>query len=137
MSSDSSGESPVEQAFASGTSQRVGGFRFYFEDKRSEWSPEVEQIHGYQPGTVTPTTALVLSHKHPDDYVYVAATLADIRRTHKPFSTRHRADVRALKQDEASPDRVAFDRLLLTAHHRAKSPSTPGFVETCRWYPIP
>jgi hypothetical protein len=32
----------------------------------------------------------VLSHKHPDDYEQVAATLDDIRRTHKPFSTRHR-----------------------------------------------
>jgi hypothetical protein len=50
----------------------------------------VEQIHGYQPGTVTPTTRLVLSHKHADDYEHVAATLDDIRRTHKPFSTRHR-----------------------------------------------
>jgi hypothetical protein len=33
---------------------------------------------------------LVLSHKHPDDYKYIAATLDDIRRTHKPLSTRHR-----------------------------------------------
>jgi len=32
----------------------------------------------------------VLSHKHPDDYPHVAATLDDIRRTRKPFSTRHR-----------------------------------------------
>ena len=32
----------------------------------------------------------MLSHKHPEDYEQVAATLEDIRRTHKPFSTRHR-----------------------------------------------
>ena len=32
----------------------------------------------------------MLSHKHPDDYEQVATTLEDIRRTHKPFSTRHR-----------------------------------------------
>ena len=32
----------------------------------------------------------MLSHKHPDDYQHIAATLDDIRRTHKPFSTRHR-----------------------------------------------
>jgi len=43
-----------------------------------EWSAEVEQIRGYLPGTVTPTTQLVLSHKHPDDYQYIAATLEDI-----------------------------------------------------------
>jgi len=33
---------------------------------------------------------MVLSHKHPEDYEQVAATLEDIRRTHQPFSTRHR-----------------------------------------------
>ena len=32
----------------------------------------------------------MLSHKHPDDYPHIAATLDDIRRTHKPFSSRHR-----------------------------------------------
>src|ERR1700730_959221 len=84
------GIAPLEQALTGGTAQRVGGYRFYFDDERWEWSPEVEQIHGYQPGTVIPTTRLVLSHKHPDDYEHVAATLDDIRRTHKPFSTRHR-----------------------------------------------
>jgi PAS domain S-box-containing protein len=80
----------LERAFAGGTAQRVGWYRFYFSDERWEWSPEVEQIHGYQPGTVTPTTHLVLSHKHPDDYEYIAATLHDIRQSHRPFSTRHR-----------------------------------------------
>jgi hypothetical protein len=39
---------------------------------------------------VQPTTALVLSHKHPEDYEQVAATLDEIRRTDEPFSTRHR-----------------------------------------------
>ena len=47
-------------------------------------------MHGYEPGSVTPTTELVLSHKHPDDYVQIAATLDEIRRTHQTFSTRHR-----------------------------------------------
>jgi fructose-specific component phosphotransferase system IIB-like protein len=32
----------------------------------------------------------LFSHKHPEDYAQVAATLDDVRRTHKPFSTRHR-----------------------------------------------
>jgi hypothetical protein len=73
------GVAALARAFAGGTAQRVGWYRFYFSDERWEWSPEVEQIHGYQPGTVTPTTQLVLSHKHPDDYAYIAATLDDIR----------------------------------------------------------
>jgi PAS domain S-box-containing protein len=77
-------------ALAGGAPQQFGWFRFYFEDERWEWSPEVARIHGYEPGSVTPTTRLVLSHKHPGDYEEVAATLEDVRRTRRPFSTRHR-----------------------------------------------
>jgi fructose-specific component phosphotransferase system IIB-like protein len=84
------GDDTIEQALAGGAPQRVGWFRFYFADERWEWSDHVQRLHGYEPGTVEPTTELVLSHKHPDDYVQVAATLDEIRRTHKTFSTRHR-----------------------------------------------
>jgi PAS domain S-box-containing protein len=73
-----------------GVPQRVGWYRWFFDDERWEWSPEVERIYGYQPGTVIPTTRLVLSHKHPDDHEQVAATLDDIRRRHTPFSSCHR-----------------------------------------------
>ncbi|MCW2558366.1 MAG: hypothetical protein JWP55_2330 [Mycobacterium sp.] len=81
---------PVEYALAGGAPQRVGWFRFFFADERWEWSPQVERMHGYEPGSVRPTTALVLSHKHPDDYGQVAATIEEIRRTEGAFSTRHR-----------------------------------------------
>jgi len=84
------GDDTIEQALAGGSPQRVGWFRFYFDDERWEWSDQVQRLHGYQPGTVVPTTELVLSHKHPDDYIQVAATLDEIRRTHRTFSTRHR-----------------------------------------------
>jgi fructose-specific component phosphotransferase system IIB-like protein len=87
---DLEGQTPVEHALAGGEPQRVGWFRFYFTDERWEWSPQVERMHGYEPGTVQPTTDLVLSHKHPDDYGQVAATLDEIRRTAGAFSTRHR-----------------------------------------------
>jgi fructose-specific component phosphotransferase system IIB-like protein len=87
---DLDGQTPVEQALAGGEPQRVGWFRFYFADERWEWSPQVERMHGYEPGQVHPTTDLVLSHKHPDDYGQVAATLDEIRRTAGGFSTRHR-----------------------------------------------
>ena len=80
----------LEQALAGGSPQRVGWFRFYFADERWEWSEQVQLMHGYEPGTVTPTTELVLSHKHPDDYQQVAATLEEMRRSHRTFSTRHR-----------------------------------------------
>lgn len=83
-------ESPIEHALAGGEPQRVGWFRFYFTDERWEWSPQVERMHGYEPGTAHPTTELVLSHKHPEDYGQVAATLEEIKRTSGAFSTRHR-----------------------------------------------
>jgi PAS domain S-box-containing protein len=87
---DDIGASPIEQALAGGAPQRVGWFRFYFADERWEWSPQVQRMHGYQPGEVEPTTEIVLSHKHPDDYKQIAATLEEIRRNEQAFSTRHR-----------------------------------------------
>ena len=69
---------------------RVGAFRFYFDDQRWEWSEQVQRMHGYQPGAVTPTTELMLSHKHPEDRDQIAHTLDTIRRTGQPLSSRHR-----------------------------------------------
>ena len=80
----------VEKALAGGAPQRAGWFRFYFADQRWEWSEQVQRLHGYEPGSVTPTTDLVLAHKHPDDRGQVAATIDQILNTHEAFSTRHR-----------------------------------------------
>jgi hypothetical protein len=84
------GQEGVDGALAGGDPQRVGWFRFYFDDGRWEWSPQVEKMHGYPPGTVTPTTEMVLAHKHPDDYRQIADTLDLIRQTRQAFSSRHR-----------------------------------------------
>lgn len=80
----------LEHALAGGAPQQVGWFRFYFADERWEWSEQVQRMHGYEPGTVTPTTKLVLAHKHPEDQGQVAATINEILHTHEAFSTRHR-----------------------------------------------
>lgn len=109
------GTSPIEQALAGGAPQRVGWFRFYFADERWEWSPQLQRMHGYEPGEVEPPTEIVLSHKHPDDYGQVAATLEEIRLTSQAFSTRHRiVDV----QGRVHHVVAVGDRLLLTAHLR-------------------
>jgi hypothetical protein len=50
----------------------------------------VAAMHGYDPGTVTPTTELVLSHKHPDDKPTVAQLIEQVRQFGIPFSSRHR-----------------------------------------------
>src|ERR1700739_3956589 len=78
------------EALVWGAPERVGWFRFFFDDERWEWSPQVAKMHGYAPGSVTPTTELVLSHKPPDDYRQIADTLALIRQTRQAFSSRHR-----------------------------------------------
>jgi PAS domain S-box-containing protein len=88
----SGGDSKVGlgEALTGGGPHRVGWFRFYFDDDRWEWSPQVEKMHGYLPGSVTPTTEMVLAHKHPDDYRQIAHTLELIRQTRQAFSGRHR-----------------------------------------------
>lgn len=68
----------------------MGSFSFLTAENRWEWSDEVARMHGYEPGTVTPTTELVLSHKHPDDKPTVAQLIEQVRLQGVPFSSRHR-----------------------------------------------
>lgn len=68
----------------------VGSFRFWFVGQRWEWSDEVARMHGYEPGSVVPTTELLLSHKHPDDRAHVQDLLDYALQSGAPFSSRHR-----------------------------------------------
>ena len=79
-----------DRAVTDGTSHQVGWFRFYFADQRWEWAEQVQRMHGYEPGTVSPTTELVLAHKYADDRDQVAATIEQVVNNRRPFSTRHR-----------------------------------------------
>ncbi|NMO04620.1 ANTAR domain-containing protein [Gordonia sp. TBRC 11910] len=69
----------------------IGQFWYYFDEDRWVWSDELARIHGYA-GTseVTPTTQLVLEHKHPDDKARVDELIQSIRNGHKSFSSLHR-----------------------------------------------
>jgi hypothetical protein len=69
---------------------RVGSFRYLRAEDRWEWSDAVAHIHGYAPGQVQPTTALVMSHKHPDDAANVARLIEAMTGQGRPFSSRHR-----------------------------------------------
>ncbi|CAM4131468.1 PAS and ANTAR domain-containing protein [Nocardia ninae] len=80
----------VVQVVGGGTAQATGTFGFWFADQRWEWSDEVAAMHGYTPGTVTPTTELLLSHKHPEDRAQVAEAIAKSLRDAEPFCSRHR-----------------------------------------------
>jgi hypothetical protein len=68
----------------------AGGFRFWFVGQRWEWSDEVARMHGYEPGSVQPTTELLLSHKHPDDRQHVQDLLDRLLHHGESFSSRHR-----------------------------------------------
>ena len=47
-------------------------------------------MHGYQPVEIVPTTALLLSHKHPEDHPHVARVLDRMINAAEPFSSKHR-----------------------------------------------
>ncbi len=79
--------SPVE---AVARHLNVGAFRFWFIGERWEWSDEVARMHGYEPGSVEPTTKLLLSHKHPDDRAHVQEVLDYALQSAESFSSRHR-----------------------------------------------
>ncbi|MCZ0732434.1 PAS domain-containing protein [Mycolicibacterium iranicum] len=69
---------------------QLGSAWFLFDEQRWDWSPTVEQMHGYRPGTTTPDTGLLVNHVHPQDREHVISLLDWVRRTRLPFSTRHR-----------------------------------------------
>ncbi|HEY1841179.1 MAG TPA: PAS and ANTAR domain-containing protein [Mycobacterium sp.] len=68
----------------------VGAFRFWFVGQRWEWSDELARMHGYEPGTVEPTTELLMSHNHPDDRGHVQDLLDRALLSKGSFSSRHR-----------------------------------------------
>jgi hypothetical protein len=70
--------------------ERVGSFKYFRGDGRWEWSDAVANMHGYGPGEVEPTTALVMSHKHPEDAANVALLIEAASGQGQPFSSRHR-----------------------------------------------
>lgn len=95
MERDSTGTEQVGQVLG-GVIQHAGSFRFLIEQQQWFWSDEVAAIHGYGPGEVTPTTELLLSHKHPEDRQRVEHVVQELLEG-KTFSSRHRIIDRAGK----------------------------------------
>lgn len=84
------GPDSVGEIFAAPHRPAMGQFQLYFAGQRWVWSDEVAQMHGYEPGTVEPTTELVLSHKHPDDRERVGTAVGAMLDEGRPFSSRYR-----------------------------------------------
>jgi hypothetical protein len=77
----------LDKALLGGPPQGVGRFEYRYDTDSWTWSDTVARMHGYEPGSVQPTTDLVLSHKHPDDLAQVKGLL---KHAVAPFSSRHR-----------------------------------------------
>ena len=76
--------------FPVGTLQPVGHYSFHVRDEHWEWSPEMYRLHGFEPGEVVPTTALVMRHKHPAESEVGRGQIAEAVRSGEPFSFRQR-----------------------------------------------
>ncbi|GAB18585.1 hypothetical protein GOEFS_059_00190 [Gordonia effusa NBRC 100432] len=86
---DSAG--PPETSSAAASSPEAGQFWYYFDDDRWVWSDEVARIHGYcSADAVTPTTELLLEHKHPDHKWRMGELIDSVRRDRAAFSSHHR-----------------------------------------------
>ncbi len=81
----------VERALTFGVNQTVGRYRYNLSTDEWWWSDEIYRIHGFEPGDVVPTTALILSHKHPDDLPAARQVpTGSAAATGQPFSSVHR-----------------------------------------------
>ncbi|MEZ0357294.1 PAS and ANTAR domain-containing protein [Mycobacterium sp. SA01] len=110
--------SPTDEAVLDGPPQRVGRFEYHYGTDTWIWSDAVARMHGYRPSEVTPTTELVLSHKHPDDLARVRALLTP---TSAPFSSRHR-----IRTATGEIRRVVVVGDAVTDHH-GRITATRGF----------
>ena len=54
-------------ALAGSTTETVGRFNYDVPTDTWWWSPSLYTIHGFTPGEIVPTTALLAAHQHPDD----------------------------------------------------------------------
>ena len=91
--------SEIARALTAGAaSTLLGRFRYDVPTDRWWWSDEVYRMHGFEPGEVVPTTAMILAHKHPEDRARYATALS-----------RAHASLRKLNEglEETVKDRVA------------------------------
>ncbi|MBD3924138.1 PAS and ANTAR domain-containing protein [Nocardioides cavernae] len=68
----------------------VGRYTYRPDDDEWTWSDTMFSIHGFEPGTVVPTTALVMRHIHPEDVAAAWESRDALVERHEPFSFLHR-----------------------------------------------
>lgn len=80
----------IERALTLGANHVVGRYRYDLATQVWWWSDETFRIHGFEPGDVVPTTAIVQAHKLPEDRARVSQVLEEAAVTGEPFSSVHR-----------------------------------------------
>jgi hypothetical protein len=83
------GRSPGDGFKASGAAL-VGRYTYRPDTDEWWWSDTMFEIHGFEPGTVVPTTELVMRHVHPEDVPAARESLEALRRRSEPISFLHR-----------------------------------------------
>jgi hypothetical protein len=68
----------------------VGYYTYTVADDHWTWSDALYAMHGHEPLAVPATTALMLSHKHPDDAVRAFEVLEKVILDGHPYSCFHR-----------------------------------------------
>jgi PAS domain-containing protein len=68
----------------------VGYFTYSLVGDHWSWSDGMYRLHGVQRDHVTPSTALLLAHLHPDDRAGVYEVLDNAMRAATPFTCYHR-----------------------------------------------
>ncbi len=69
---------------------RIGAYTWHPSSDRWTWNDTMYHLHGYPPGGVRPSRALVVAHKHPDDRTQVEHVMADAVAHRLAYTSRHR-----------------------------------------------
>lgn len=117
-------EEPAEELPVPGPEEmrQAGRFVYHLATEAWDWDDDVFAIHGYKPGEVTPTTELILQHKHEQDRDLVDRTLREAMAHGDPFNIYYRMVVgdserRVVlvgqgERDEGKPADAPIDRLV-------------------------
>lgn len=80
----------IPTTLAGGVEEPSGDYTYDVLADRWWWSDEIYLMHGFTPGQVVPTTALLLAHKHPDDRERAGAVLTAAIAASGQYCCRHR-----------------------------------------------
>lgn len=67
-----------------------GPFVYTVATKSWWWSDDLYRIHGFEPGDVLPTTAVLVAHKHPEDAAVATTIVTNALASGEPFALWHR-----------------------------------------------